>query len=59
MSELNKEQQAFLTEFNWHNYAEGIDAVDQKNLQEFEDLVSKNLTVSFYDIVTNLSKNGS
>ena len=41
MSELNKEQQAFLTEFNWHNYAEGIDAVDQKNLQEFEDLVSK------------------
>jgi len=41
MSELNKEQQAFLNEFNWHNYAEGIDVVDQKNLQEFEDLVSK------------------
>ena len=41
MSELNKEQQAFLNEFNWHNYAEGIDAVDAKNLQEFEDLVSK------------------
>ena len=41
MSELNKEQQAFLNEFNWHNYAEGIDAVDQKNLQEFEDLVTK------------------
>ena len=31
MSELNKEQQAFLNEFNWHNYSEGIDAVDQKN----------------------------
>jgi small subunit ribosomal protein S1 len=41
MSELNKEQQAFLNEFNWHNYAEGIDAVDEKNLQEFEDLVTK------------------
>jgi small subunit ribosomal protein S1 len=41
MSELNKEQQAFLNEFNWHNYSEGIDVVDQKNLQEFEDLVSK------------------
>ncbi|HCQ13567.1 30S ribosomal protein S1 [Flavobacterium sp.] len=41
MSELNKEQQDFLNEFNWHNYAEGIDLVDEKNLQEFEDLVSK------------------
>jgi len=41
MSELNKEQQAFLNDFNWHNYAEGIDLVDEKNLQEFEDLVSK------------------
>jgi small subunit ribosomal protein S1 len=41
MSEFNKEQQDFLNDFNWHNYAEGIDVVDQKNLQEFEDLVSK------------------
>ncbi len=41
MSVLNKEQEAFLNEFNWHNYAEGIDAVDAKNLQEFEDLVTK------------------
>ncbi|RAR70695.1 30S ribosomal protein S1 [Flavobacterium aciduliphilum] len=41
MAVLNKEQEAFLNEFNWHNYAEGIDAVDAKNLQEFEDLVSK------------------
>jgi small subunit ribosomal protein S1 len=41
MSELNKEQQDFLAGFNWHNYAEGIDAVDEKNLQEFEDLVTK------------------
>jgi small subunit ribosomal protein S1 len=41
MAVLNKEQEAFLNEFNWHNYAEGIDAVDAKNLQEFEDLVTK------------------
>jgi small subunit ribosomal protein S1 len=41
MSEINKEQQDFLNDFNWHNYSEGIDVVDQKNLQEFEDLVSK------------------
>ena len=41
MSELNKEQQDFLSGFNWHNYSEGIDLVDEKNLQEFEDLVSK------------------
>ena len=41
MSEINKEQQDFLSGFNWHNYSEGIDAVDEKNLQEFEDLVTK------------------
>ena len=41
MAVLNKEQQEFLTEFNWHNYAEGIDPVDEKNLQEFEELVTK------------------
>ena len=41
MSETLKSQEQFLAEFNWHNFEEGIDAVDQKNLQEFEDLVSK------------------
>ena len=41
MAVLDKEQQEFLADFNWHNYAEGIDAVDQKNLQEFEELVTK------------------
>ena len=41
MSEQLKEQEAFLAEFNWHNFEEGIDAVDEKNLQEFEDLVAK------------------
>jgi small subunit ribosomal protein S1 len=41
MSETLKSQEAFLAEFNWHNFEEGIDAVDQKNLVEFEELVSK------------------
>ncbi len=41
MAEINQEQQDFLTSFNWHNYAEGIDPIDEKNLQEFEDLVAK------------------
>ena len=41
MSNINQEQESFLAEFNWHNYAEGIDAIDASNLQEFEDLVSK------------------
>ncbi|WP_264558574.1 30S ribosomal protein S1 [Flavobacterium sp. N2270] len=41
MSEINKEQEEFLANFNWHNYQEGIDVVDDKNLQEFEDLVTK------------------
>ena len=41
MSEQLKSQEEFLANFNWHNFEEGIDAVDQKNLQEFEELVSK------------------
>lgn len=41
MAELLKSQEEFLNNFNWHNFQEGIDAVDEKNLQEFEDLVSK------------------
>ncbi|HEY4619159.1 MAG TPA: 30S ribosomal protein S1 [Flavobacterium sp.] len=41
MSEQVKSQEEFLANFNWHNFEEGIDAVDQKNLKEFEELVSK------------------
>ena len=41
MSELLKSQTEFLENFNWHNFQEGIDAVDEKNLQEFEEMVSK------------------
>ncbi|TRX42979.1 30S ribosomal protein S1 [Flavobacterium restrictum] len=41
MSEQIKSQEEFLANFNWHNFEEGIDAVDEKNLLEFEELVSK------------------
>jgi len=41
MSELLKSQTEFLENFNWHNFQEGIDAVDESNLKEFEELVSK------------------
>jgi small subunit ribosomal protein S1 len=41
MSEQTKTKEEFLQEFNWHNFEEGIDAVDEKNLREFETLVEK------------------
>ena len=28
----------FLEEFNWHNYEEGIDPIDDEKLEEFEKL---------------------
>ena len=34
--------QEFLSNFNWHNYEEGIDLIDQKKLDEFEKLINKN-----------------
>ena len=41
MSEILKEQETFLANFNWHNFQEGIDAIDEANLREFEELVGK------------------
>ena len=37
-----KEQSSFLDNFNWHNYEEGIDVIDEKQLAEFEKLVKDN-----------------
>lgn len=36
MSEINKTQEEFLANFNWHNYAEGIDAVDEKTYKNLK-----------------------
>jgi len=41
MSEQTKTNEEFLQEFNWHNFEEGIDPVDEQNLREFENLVEE------------------
>lgn len=41
MSEVTKTQEDFLKEFNWESYENGIDAVDDSQLKEFESLVDK------------------
>ena len=38
-----------LLEFDWHNYEEGIDQVDEKQIKEFEKLVEEN----FVETLTN------
>ena len=38
-AQANPEQ--FLKDFNWHNYEEGIDPVDDAKLDEFEKLVAR------------------
>ena len=38
-AQANPEQ--FLKDFNWQNYQEGIDPLDDKKLEEFEKLVAK------------------
>ncbi len=35
-------QAEFLDSFNWHNYQEGIDLIEDKQLDEFEKLVKEN-----------------
>ncbi len=47
--EANPEQ--FLKEFNWHNYEEGIDLIDEKMLEEFEKLVEENFVDTLNDEV--------
>jgi small subunit ribosomal protein S1 len=41
----------FLKEFNWHNYQEGIDEVEDSQLKEFEKLVSENFVDTLDDEV--------
>ena len=42
--EINEDiaDEKFLENFNWHNYQEGIDVIDVKQLDEFEKLVKEN-----------------
>ncbi len=41
----------FLKEFNWHNYEEGIDPIDDDKLDEFEKLVAENFVDTLDDEV--------
>ncbi|MFH4968367.1 30S ribosomal protein S1 [Gaetbulibacter sp. M240] len=50
-SEAQKNPEKFLKEFNWHNYQEGIDEVDDKQLKEFEKLVEENFVDTLDDEV--------
>ena len=50
-SEAQANPEKFLKDFNWHNYEEGIDPVDDKQLEEFEKLVSENFVDTLDDEV--------
>ena len=45
----NPEQ--FLKDFNWHNYEEGIDPIEDTQLEEFEKLVAENFVDTLNDEV--------
>ena len=49
LKESNPEK--FLADFNWHNYEEGIDPIDDSKLDEFEKLVSENFVDTLDDEV--------
>ncbi|GAA4231287.1 30S ribosomal protein S1 [Postechiella marina] len=51
VSEAQANPEKFLAEFNWHNYQEGIDEVDDLQLKEFEKLVAENFVDTLNDEV--------
>ena len=51
ISEAKANPEKFLKEFNWHNYQEGIDEVDDQQLIEFEKLVAENFVDTLDDEV--------
>ncbi len=51
VSEAQANPEKFLADFNWHNYQEGIDEVDDLQLKEFEKLVAENFVDTLNDEV--------
>ncbi|NOY46993.1 MAG: 30S ribosomal protein S1 [Chlorobi bacterium] len=49
--ETQVDPEQFLKDFNWHNYEEGIDPVEDKKLEEFEKLVAENFVDTLDDEV--------
>ena len=53
LSLKERDPQAFLNDFNWENYQEGIDPVDDGKLEEFEKLVTANFVDTLDDEVVD------
>ena len=58
--EIKISPEEFLKDFNWHNYEEGIDPIDDAKLVEFEGLVKENFVDTLTDevvegVVINIS----
>lgn len=51
VSPAQADPEKFLKEFDWHNYEEGIEQVEDKKLQEFEKLVAENFVDTLNDEV--------
>ncbi len=51
LSLKERDPEAFLNDFNWHNYQEGIDPIDDGKLEEFEKLVADNFVDTLNDEV--------
>jgi small subunit ribosomal protein S1 len=51
VSEAQANPEKFLAEFDWHNYEEGIEQVEDTKLLEFEKLVSENFVDTLDDEV--------
>jgi len=51
VSEAQANPEKFLKEFDWHNYEEGIEQVEDTKLEEFEKLVSENFVDTLDDQV--------
>ena len=51
LSEQQENPEKFLSDFNWHNYEEGIDPIDDEKLEEFEKLVAENFVDTLDDEV--------
>jgi len=51
VSEAQANPDKFLKDFNWHNYEEGIDPVEDSQLEEFEKLVAENFVDTLNDEV--------
>ncbi len=51
ISEAQANPEKFLEDFDWHNYEEGIEQVEDTKLEEFEKLVSENFVDTLDDEV--------